>query len=479
MLTGQVPFQGKSNFDVAAAHVQTSPDFSILEGVVSPHILRVLAIALDKDAQRRWASASSMSKALFDENATPVEAPPPTPPDTPPPPNRPEQPAPAVHSDTTRESSTLHEVEAPVGGTQSKRNFILLAAAAVILLVAWQIFGTDTKRKRTRVARAAPAKTTTIFEKKKELDWNQHYRKRFGVDYSDAHQYSARRQAMVKEKLEIHGTLDRNVIDAMAKLPMEIFCPDNALQFVYGDRPVPVGFDETISQPHLTAHMLTLLGIKPGDRVLELKTASGYQTAIMAMLGANVYTVESDKELGKRLAALFDEIAHGVINLQVGGDVFSGRPEHGPYDVIVATATYTELPLALLEQLKPGGRLLAPIGPALGGQKLRVYNKNRDGQVRPKDILDVRFSMMPTADILLITQKCRKAVANLAKILTAEMIAEGSPKDAIEKVSRDTATYSAKCVEQNKDNPNARAILDCMISAKDMNGIRACSKLKP
>jgi len=223
------------------------------------------------------------------------------------------------------------------------------------------------------------------------LDWTAHYGSRFSK--SDARTYTRRRDAMVSN-LEEEGTLDRDVITAMATVPMELFAPDDVLSYVYQNSPVPVGYDETISQPTLTASMLTMLGLKPGDKVLEVKTASGYQTALMAQLGATVYTVETNRGLGRKLQRLFAEISHGVIHLKVANRASPGWPEHGPYEAIIVTAALETLPSSLTDQLAVGGRLLAPIGPP-EAQYLRVYNKHRSGEIRSKDLLQVRFGLMP------------------------------------------------------------------------------------
>ncbi len=209
-------------------------------------------------------------------------------------------------------------------------------------------------------------------------------------------QLARRRKAMIARMTESEGDFfNEQVIDAMSTIPMELFCPVEQIDFVYGDRPVPIGYEESISQPSLTAAMLTFLEVKSGDKVLELKTASGYQTALLAYLGAEVYSLETDLSLGRALSPTLNNLGFDDLHYVVGGNAYEGLPKNGPYDKIIATASYPSTPWALFEQLKLGGRVIAPVGDVSGGQALMLYVKTTDGQMKELELLPVAFSPMP------------------------------------------------------------------------------------
>jgi protein-L-isoaspartate(D-aspartate) O-methyltransferase len=182
----------------------------------------------------------------------------------------------------------------------------------------------------------------------------------------------------------------------MSVVPMELFCPTSQLSNVNKNQPIPIGYNETISQPTLTAYMLGVLQVDRGDKVLELKTASGYQTALLAQMGAEVTSLESDRALARVMAPTLNSLGFDNLHYIVGGDCYAGWPKNGPYDRIIATAAYAAPPpIALFNQLKPGGILIAPVGKEVGGQYLMAYTKTSSGEVKADKLMRVSFGPMP------------------------------------------------------------------------------------
>jgi protein-L-isoaspartate(D-aspartate) O-methyltransferase len=189
-------------------------------------------------------------------------------------------------------------------------------------------------------------------------------------------------------------SLDEHVRTAMMRVPRHMFVPAQLASVAYHDGPLPIGFDKTISQPFIGALMLDLLDLEPGQKVLEVGTGLGYQAAIMAELGAHVWSVEIVEEFaseaGMRLLALgFADVAVRV------GDGSRGWTEHAPFDRILVTAAASAPPQLLLEQLAPGGLMVIPLG-GKDVQKLSVVTKERNGGVETRDVLPVRFTQLET-----------------------------------------------------------------------------------
>jgi len=169
------------------------------------------------------------------------------------------------------------------------------------------------------------------------------------------------REQMVKEQIERRGVKDKRVLEAMRKVPREIFTDGNDLEVAYYDGPLSIGHGQTISQPYIVAYMTEQLKIKPGHRVLEIGTGSGYQAAILAELAAEVYTVEIIAELSRRAETRLKDQGYTNIYFRTG-DGAAGWPEHAPYDAIMVTAAPERTPAALTGQLADGGRMIAPVG---------------------------------------------------------------------------------------------------------------------
>ncbi|MCS6978275.1 MAG: protein-L-isoaspartate(D-aspartate) O-methyltransferase [Gemmatales bacterium] len=196
------------------------------------------------------------------------------------------------------------------------------------------------------------------------------------------------RERMVREHLAARGIQDARVLDAMLRVPREAFVPAFLTQNAYDDRPLYIGYEQTISQPYIVALMTEALQLKGQERVLEVGTGSGYQTAILALLCAEVYTIERIRKLSIRAQTTLRKL--GITNVQFRvGDGALGWPEAAPFDAILVTAGASELPRALAEQLAEGGRLVIPIGP-LGSQTLHRFTR-KQGQLLDEKLTRVAF----------------------------------------------------------------------------------------
>jgi len=188
---------------------------------------------------------------------------------------------------------------------------------------------------------------------------------------------------------------DRMLQNALLRVPRHLFVPAQLAIAAYQDTPLPIGFDKTVSQPFIGALMLDLLEVQPGQRVLEVGTGFGYQAAVLAELGARLWTVEIVEEFASEAGMRLSTLGYEGISLRVG-DGSRGWPEHSPFDRILVTAAAKEPPPALLDQLAPGGRLVIPIGPK-EVQQLSVVEKASDGGVTRRDVIPVRFTQLETA----------------------------------------------------------------------------------
>ena len=196
--------------------------------------------------------------------------------------------------------------------------------------------------------------------------------------------------------LRRQGIRDERVLAAMTLLSRANFVPGRLRFLASEDEALPIGESQTISQPFVVALMSQALEIQPGDRVLEIGTGSGYQAAVLHLLGADVYSVEVREALARSASERLQPFAGARLHLRVG-DGFAGWPEAAPFDAIVLTAAPERIPEALLEQLAPGGRLVGPIGGQLDGQELVRVRKREDGRLDSERLLSVRFvPMVPT-----------------------------------------------------------------------------------
>jgi protein-L-isoaspartate(D-aspartate) O-methyltransferase len=211
--------------------------------------------------------------------------------------------------------------------------------------------------------------------------------------------YASERRAMVKEiESDAHytsletgrATFSPQVMAVMGKVPRHQFVPRNVREAAYENRPLPIGYGQTISQPYIVALMTDLLEVDKNARVLEVGTGSGYQAAVLAELVDQVYTMEIIQPLGaqatKRLARLGYQNAHVRI-----GDGYYGWKEHAPYDAIIVTAAASHVPPPLVEQLKPNGKLVIPVGGRFMTQQLMLVQKTQAGSVKTRQMLPVQF----------------------------------------------------------------------------------------
>ena len=184
--------------------------------------------------------------------------------------------------------------------------------------------------------------------------------------------------------------LDPRVMEAMGQVLRHEFVPRLSRYAAYENRPLSIGHGQTISQPYIVALMTDLLELKPGDRVLEIGTGSGYQAAILAELSDQVFTIEIIKPLGKKAGERLKKLGYDKGTVR-GGDGYYGWEEEAPFDAIVVTAAASHIPPPLIRQLKPGGRMVIPVGSRFMTQQLLLVDKDAQGEVTNRQILPVRF----------------------------------------------------------------------------------------
>lgn len=186
--------------------------------------------------------------------------------------------------------------------------------------------------------------------------------------------------------------VDPRVLAAMRRVPRERFVPEENRALAYGDHPLPIGHAQTISQPFIVAYMTERLDPEPDEKILEIGTGSGYQAAILGELIEEVYSIEIIEPLAERAAETLDDLGYENVHTRAG-DGYQGWPEEAPFDAIIVTAAPDEIPQALVDQLKEGGRMMIPVGPVGGLQKLYLLEKS-EGRVVKTEVMDVRFVPM-------------------------------------------------------------------------------------
>lgn len=204
-------------------------------------------------------------------------------------------------------------------------------------------------------------------------------------------EFATERQKMVEEQLKPRGIRDERLVAAMAKVPREEFVPENLRGQAYKDRALPIGHDQTISQPFIVAFMTEQLHLQPTDRVLEVGTGSGYHTAVLAELVKDVYSIEILDALGKEASARLTRLHYRNAHVRVG-DGYQGWPEVAPFDAIIVTCAPDKVPQPLTQQLKEDGRMIIPVGSGID-QQLYLLEK-KQGQLAQTAILPVRFVPM-------------------------------------------------------------------------------------
>jgi protein-L-isoaspartate(D-aspartate) O-methyltransferase len=219
---------------------------------------------------------------------------------------------------------------------------------------------------------------------------------RAGIAAAD---YAQARAAMVEtiaamqdstsEALE-RDKIDPRVLQAMATVPRHVLVPEALRSAAYDNRPLPIGHGQTISQPYIVALMTDLLTLQPGDRVLEIGTGSGYQAAVLAELGMQVYSIEIIEPLGELARANLAKLGYEDIQVRIG-DGYYGWEEHAPFDAIIVTAAASHIPPPLIRQLRPGGHMIIPVGSRFMVQQLVLVDKDEDSEVTTRQVLPVRF----------------------------------------------------------------------------------------
>jgi len=202
--------------------------------------------------------------------------------------------------------------------------------------------------------------------------------------------YSEQRRAMVENQLIPRGISDASVIEAMLKIPRHKFLPEHLGDYAYSDCPLPIGMGQTISQPYIVAYMTELLTLNKGDKVLEIGTGSGYQAAILAEIGCDLYTIEIVEILTLRAKKVLQSLGYKNIHFKVD-DGYMGWKENAPYDAILVTAATPEIPEPLTKQLKEGGKMIIPVGDYF--QELILLKKTGEG-LKEKRVTPVRFVPM-------------------------------------------------------------------------------------
>lgn len=216
---------------------------------------------------------------------------------------------------------------------------------------------------------------------------------------NDEAAYARRREALIRRiESDVRDTryyldkqaLDPRVMQALATVPRHAFVPSRLRRYAYDNRPLPIGYGQTISQPYIVAIMTDLLKPVATDRVLEIGTGSGYQAAVLAGLVREVFSMEIIQPLGERARDVLHQQGYGNIEVRIG-DGYYGWKERAPFDAIVVTAAADHIPPPLIDQLKPGGRMVIPVGSRFLTQELVLVEKRNDGDIVTRQILPVRF----------------------------------------------------------------------------------------
>ncbi len=198
------------------------------------------------------------------------------------------------------------------------------------------------------------------------------------------------RQAMVAQQIEARGVKDNDVLAAMRRVPRHDFVAAPQRGQAYSDKPLPIGQGQTISQPYIVAYMTEVLQLDAGEKVLEIGTGSGYQAAVLAEITDRVYTIEIIEELAEQASKRLQRLGYTEVRT-AQGDGYYGWEEHAPFDAIIVTAAAGHIPPPLLRQLKPGGRMIIPIGGVYEVQSLMLVRKTSAGEVRTERLMPVRF----------------------------------------------------------------------------------------
>ena len=212
----------------------------------------------------------------------------------------------------------------------------------------------------------------------------------FSIAPVDQERYARDRQQMVTFQLEARGIKDKSTLTAMRKVERHRLVPKAQVEYAYEDRPLPIGYGQTISQPYMVGYMTEVIRPRAGMKVLEIGTGSGYQAAVLAEIVDEVYTIEIVEALAKTAKSRLEEMGYSNIHVKEG-DGYFGWEEHAPFDAIIVTAASPFIPPPLIEQLKEGGKMVIPVGAPFTTQQLMLVEKQKDGTRKTRNLLPVRF----------------------------------------------------------------------------------------
>ncbi len=210
-----------------------------------------------------------------------------------------------------------------------------------------------------------------------------------GLYPQDEDTFAKRRADMVRQQIEQRGVRDQATLDALKTVPRHRFVPADQVEYAYEDRPLPIGYGQTISQPYIVAFMTEVVQPEDDFKVLEIGTGSGYQAAVLAEIVQQVYSVEIVEELHDRASTLFEDLGYSNIT-STSADGYFGWEEHAPYDAIIVTAAPEYIPPPLISQLKENGKMIIPVGSPFRVQNLMLVEK-KDGKIRTKTLFPVMF----------------------------------------------------------------------------------------
>jgi protein-L-isoaspartate(D-aspartate) O-methyltransferase len=225
--------------------------------------------------------------------------------------------------------------------------------------------------------------STPIYRSVSPADTSEWHRPRFSEREEE-------RLQMVEQALEQQGINDSATLEAMRNVPRHLFVPESQRQNAYRNSPLPIGEGQTISQPYIVGYMTQMLDLSPGDKVLEIGTGSGYQAAVLSEITPEVYSIEIIRTLGEQAAERFEELEYETIQTKID-DGYYGWKEHAPFDAIIVTAASGHIPPPLIEQLKPEGKMVIPIGGTYQTQTLMEVTRNEEGDIQTERKLPVRF----------------------------------------------------------------------------------------
>jgi protein-L-isoaspartate(D-aspartate) O-methyltransferase len=217
------------------------------------------------------------------------------------------------------------------------------------------------------------------------------------ADPAPAQDWEKQRADMVHSQVAARGVKNERVLAALRKVPRHEFVPDDVRAQAYADRPLPIGEGQTISQPYIVGYMTEVIDPQPGHKVLEVGTGSGYQSAVLAELAGEVYTIELLPKLAEAARQRLERLGYKNVHVKAG-DGYLGWPAKAPFDAVLVTCGAKEVPEPLFQQLKEGGRMVLPVGQPWGEQTLRLITKGPGGKRDVKDLLAVRFVPLRRAD---------------------------------------------------------------------------------